>query len=312
MGRRKKRKNYIWLGIKGFFKIIWIIIKYIGKGLWWLINGIGWIFHTLGVKIVAWSKRRKEKKALETEAKETKDTSDISEAIESKETKEKSKNIEVTNTPPQYDELIVSHVEHGDLEDFNETLNTRSQIIIIFGKRGSGKSTLGFRLMENVNAKANRPCFVLGVKQSLLPSWITEVKDIEHVANGGIVLVDEGAITFSARESMKKSNVTLGKMLAIARHKDMTLIFITQNTGMIDKNVMNTTDVVIAKEGSLLQKKMERAAVKSFVDKADKEIKKIPKEERVAFTYIFSDDFEGLVKVSLPSFWSQKISKSRA
>ena len=89
-------------------------------------------------------------------------------------------------------------------------------------------------------------------------------------------------------------------------------MFITQNTGMIDKNVLNLTDVIIAKQGSLLQKKMERPVVRDMVEKADRAIKSVEKSERVAHCYIFSDDFEGLCHVSLPSFWSTKISKSNA
>jgi len=208
--------------------------------------------------------------------------------------------------------LDPAHTEQGVFEHFTQNYLKKSQVMLIFGKRGSGKSTLGFRLMENIRAETGRPGFVLGVKQSLLPSWIDEVGSVDEVKNGGVILVDEGAIAFSARQSMKKGNVELGKLLAIARHKDLTLLFVTQNTGMIDKNVLNLTDVIIAKEGSLLQKKMERAVVRDFVEKADKSIKSVDRTDRVAHCYIFSDDFEGLCRISLPSFWSTKISKSRA
>ena len=199
----------------------------------------------------------------------------------------------------------------GDYQKFVDSLHQRSLIVLIFGKRGSGKSTLGFRLLENLHTQG-KPCFVLGVRQELVPRWIKEIESLEEVTNKGVVLVDEGAIAFSARQSMRKENIELGKLLAIARHRDLTLILVTQNTSMIDKSVLNLADVILAKEGSLLQKQMERTAIRNFVTKADALIKKRPSEERVKLVYVFSDDFEGLCEADMPSFWSQKISKSHS
>lgn len=307
--RRKGKKNYLWLGIKGFFKLIWIGIKWIGLAFYYVLVGIGWLVHKISGR--AKGPQTPSDTVVDVKAKDTSDKSDSKDTIENKKAKKKRKPAE-GELPPTFEELKTIKTTQGDFEQFSESYLTKSQIILIFGKRGSGKSTLGFRMMENIQAKKKRPSFVLGVKQSLLPSWIDSVESVDEVRNGGVILVDEGAIAFSARQSMKKGNVELGKMLAIARHKDLTLIFITQNTGMIDRNVLNLTDVVIAKEGSLLQKKMERPVVRDFVAKSDKAIKALERNERVAHCYIFSDDFEGLCKVSLPSFWSTKISKSRA
>jgi len=200
----------------------------------------------------------------------------------------------------------------GASEDFEERLFNESLILAIAGRRGSGKSALGFRLLENIHAKAKRPCFALGVKQSALPSWIKSIEELQQVKNKGVVLVDEGAIAFGSRESMSKKNRVLGDLLAIARHKDLTLLFITQNTGMIDKNVLNLCDTIVLKEGSLLQEKMERSVIRDLYKKANEHISKIPSKDRKPYCYIFDADFEGLIKISLPSFWSTKVSKNQA
>lgn len=184
-------------------------------------------------------------------------------------------------------------------------------IVAIAGRRGSGKSALGFRILENLYSK-KRPAFVLGVDQKILPKWIKSVKDIHEVKNGGILLVDEGALTFGSRNSMSKANKELSELLAIARHKDMTLLLITQNTAMIDKNVLNLCDTIVLKQGSLLQEKMERNVMKDFYKTANEKIKELPREERIKYAYILDDDFEGLIKANLPSFWSDKISKNQA
>ena len=217
-----------------------------------------------------------------------------------------------TKEPAEFSELIVKDEVQGNFSDFEHRLHNESLIVTIAGRRGSGKSALGFKIMENVNAKAKRPCYAVGVKQSVLPVWISSVEDINAVKNGGIVLVDEGAVSFSSRQSMSKENKELAKLLAIARHKDLTLLLITQNTGMIDKNVLNLTDTILLKEGSLLQEKMERSAMKEFYEKANLALQKINISERKSHVYVIDSNFEGLVSASLPSFWSTKVSKNKA
>ncbi len=214
--------------------------------------------------------------------------------------------------PAKHDEFTVSSTVKGDFATFETRLFNESLILAVAGRRGSGKSVLGFRIMENIHAKTNRKCFVLGVKQAVLPSWIATIDDMHAVSNGGVVLVDEGAISFSSRNSMSKKNKDLGELLAIARHKDLTLIFITQNTGMIDKNVLNLCDTIVLKEGSLLQEKMERSVMKDLYQTANKALTAIPSADRKPYCYIFDAEYEGLVSSSLPSFWSSKVSKNQA
>jgi hypothetical protein len=307
MGKRKKRRtrkkkeNYLWKGIKGLFYILWVCIREIAIGIYKVFNWVGFHMYSLALRL-----KQGNQESIATKA-----------VAEHPSKNSKKENPHANHTPKpgqgktkaELVHLDVIEAVHGKIEDF-EYWNG-SQIILIFGKRGSGKSTLGFRLMENIHAKKKRPCYVIGVGEEFLPEWISEVEHVDDAKNGGIVLVDEGAISFSSRESMKTANKDLGKLLAIARHKGLTLLFITQNTGMIDKNVLNLTDVIIAKEGSLLQKKMERPVVRDFVSKADTAIKAMSKPERVAHSYIFSDDYEGLVRVSLPTFWNEDISKNQ-
>ena len=202
-------------------------------------------------------------------------------------------------------EIAVKKTVKGDFTEFQKRLQSASMIVLIAGRRGAGKSALGFALMEQIAANSNRKCFVLDVSQNVLPAYIRSVDSLDHVARGGIVLVDEGAIAFSARESMSKKNKQLGQLLAVARHKDLSLFLITQNTGMIDKNVLTLCDCIALKQGSLLQEKMERPALREFYQTAAPELKK------QGDAYIFSHDFEGVINTALPTFWSDRVSKNQ-
>jgi len=212
--------------------------------------------------------------------------------------------------PPSYEKFELENKISGDYDFLEKRLNKDSIIALIFGKRGSGKSALGFKLLENIHDKSNRKCFVLGVGQEVMPKWISPIENIEEVPDNSVVLVDEGAISFNSRESMNLNNKGIGKLMAIARHKDLTILFITQNTGMIDKNVLKLVDTLLIKQGSLLQQEMERGEVKKFYEKADKALKKLDGDKR-KYVYMLDSDFEGVVSVPLPNFWSEGLSKNK-
>ncbi|MCX8193972.1 MAG: hypothetical protein N3G19_01265, partial [Candidatus Pacearchaeota archaeon] len=129
-----------------------------------------------------------------------------------------------------------------------------------------------------------------------------------RVPNDSAVLVDEGAIVYSSRDSMKDSNKFLSKMMAIARHKNLSLILIAQNSAMIDLNVLRLADVLLLKEPSLLQAEFERKPIQKMYDKIGNYFKAL--EEREKFFYIWSDEFMGLLSYELPKFWNESISKS--
>jgi hypothetical protein len=202
----------------------------------------------------------------------------------------------------------VVNTEKGSYEEFLGKLKNSSLVILIVGKRGSGKTSLGMKLLEFFNKERNKKCYTLGYESTRLPWWLKKADSIEKIPNNSIALFDEGAVLFSSRDSMNSVNKELGKIMAIARHKNLTLVLITQNTGMIDLNVLRLADTLLLKEPSLLQSNFERKALKDIYTKIKPEFEKI--EEKKSHFYIWDDEFQGMVKYSLPSFWSEKISTS--
>ncbi|MBI4451694.1 hypothetical protein HY642_06995 [Candidatus Woesearchaeota archaeon] len=260
----------------------------LGKGLWWTAKGTG--------KLLWWG-TKKTASGVAAVAKKAKDA---------KQNKPATKAAAVL-TPVQ-----AVKVAKGDYNTFERRLHKESMILLVVGRRGSGKSVTGFRLLENINAAAKRPCFAIGPKQSSLPAWIHSIESVEQATNGGVILVDEGAIAFSSRDAMSDKNKDLGKLLAIARHKDLTLILITQNTGMIDNNVLRLCDTLVFKEGSLLQERFERSAIKDLYETANAALVGVPAEQRQGHCYVLDASFEGLCAVALPSFWNSSVSKNQA
>ncbi len=207
-----------------------------------------------------------------------------------------------------YAPFEVTKNEKGSYNPFYDKLKSKSLIILIIGKRGSGKTSLGMKFLELFHNETRRKCYALGYESTRLPWWIRKVDAIEKIPNNSTVLFDEGAVLFSSRDSMKNINKELGKIMAIARHKNLTLVLITQNSAMIDLNVLRLADTLIFKEPSLLQSKFERKELKDMYEKVKPEFDKL--EEKRAYFYVWDDDFQGILKYDLPNFWSEKISTS--
>ena len=178
------------------------------------------------------------------------------------------------------------------------------------GARGSGKSAIGIKILENLysQTKNKRNYFAMGFIKAEMPSWINVVDSIDKIKNNSYVLIDEGGILFSSRKSMSLANKLLSELILIARHKNLSIIFISQNSSNLEVNILRQADYLILKPSSLLQKDFERKIIKDLYSKLSIDFKKLENIKGVA--YIHSDVFEGFVENSLPSFWTSSLSKS--
>ncbi len=195
----------------------------------------------------------------------------------------------------------------GEFDNFIKGFRDHSLIMLIIGRRGAGKTALGMKLIETA-AILNRKIYVIGFGNSKVPNWVKKAEGISDIPNNSLVLIDEAGISFSSRSSMKQSNKDLAELLAIARHKNLSLVFITQNSAMLDLNVLRLCDILLFKEPSLLQTRCERKGLQDIFNKVSSAFNEI--EDKKEHFYVISDDFEGLVKSGLPEFWNESISKS--
>jgi len=210
----------------------------------------------------------------------------------------------------RFRDIEVLESRKGDYGKFREKLLGSSTIMLIIGKRGSGKTSLGMKLLELFHYKTagDRQCYVVGYSKTRLPRWVKKVDAVGDAPENSVVLIDEGAIGYFSRDSMKQANKILSKMMTIARHKNLTLIIITQNSAMIDVNVLRLADTLLFKEPSLLQSRFERKALRDMFEKVAPLFDGM--EDAVSNFYVWDDDFEGIVSYQLPGFWDDEISKS--
>lgn len=196
----------------------------------------------------------------------------------------------------------------GTFDEFFDYLKTNDSFIaIVIGARGFGKTAVSLSFVEALRGfKENY--FAMGFSNDALPEWIYLVDSVAKIKNDSLVLIDEGGILFSSRDSMSDANKVLSDLLMISRHKNISIVFISQNSSNLEVNTLRQADILILKKHSLLQKNFERKIIAKLYNEYESYFEKYKKNKGASL--IFSDQFVGFLNVGLPSFWSNKTSKS--
>lgn len=94
----------------------------------------------------------------------------------------------------------------------------------------------------------------------------------------------------------------------LSRQKNWTAVFCGQNSRDIDESILRQINTVVFKEPGL-NAASERPEIRSKAIIAKEAFGKIPKDERRELALVFDESgFEGFIRCSLPSFWSEKLS----
>lgn len=183
-------------------------------------------------------------------------------------------------------------------------------VVLIVGKRGSGKSALGYRLLELLRFRA-KP-YVLGVPekgQRFLPGWLGAISDLADAPPKSIILIDEAYLKYHARESQKMQSKEMSRILNLSRQRGQTLIFVTPEARQVDRNITSSANVVIFKDLGILQLEFDRPELNKLATEARRAFEKVEGDRR-GWSYVYSPDtdFVGLLENCLPSFWTSKLS----
>lgn len=210
---------------------------------------------------------------------------------------------------PHYAGFTLVDEKEGSLKAWEKMVFERESTIgIVVGARGSGKSAFGIKLAENLYAKKRRETYALGFKAESMPSWIHVVDSVEDIPEGAFVLIDEGGILFSSRRAMTNSNQLMSELLFISRHKNLSILFIAQNSSNLDVNIIRQADYIVLKPSSLLQKDFERKIIKDIYSSIADDFASL--DEKKGLAYVYSEVFRGFITNVLPSFWNVEISKA--
>lgn len=203
-------------------------------------------------------------------------------------------------------EEIIRHFKYG-----------KSKIMYVCGARDSGKTCFSFWLAEEIHLQEPRMRIAyVGVKleESVRPKWCDNFEDINDVPYGYLVILDELAVKYNAREHATTENISLGQLLAIARHKDLSVIAITQDPNMGEINVWRLKDMIVYKRSNTyeLPDRDTKGSRTSKIMEFWRYIKrwlKPTRQEQALFEYQANNRVMLLI-YPIPECWNEKLSKA--
>ena len=126
------------------------------------------------------------------------------------------------------------------------------------------------------------------------------------------VFVDDAHLFYYAREWRGGGAKFLDFVARQRAHDGRTLIYTTQQSRVLDINLITMSSAIVFKKPSKLQIASERKLVREMFKKAKAELK--TKDFDPAWAYVVADsdqgEFEGLVKVKTPTWFTHKMSKA--
>lgn len=195
-----------------------------------------------------------------------------------------------------------------------------STVSVILGKKGSGKSGLAYFLTDYLSLKFSLVPLIVGFPQSkkhLLPPNY-EIKDIGEALTieNAIIIIDEGTTMLPAGQ--RKLEELVKAFIALSRQRNQIVLFIFHSSSDVGARILRGVDNVLIKEPSRRQIHFgsKDSWFKSVLTDAKERftiIKKCgdnPKEH----VYIDAEDpdFRGMLKNTLPAFWSKDLSTAWA
>ena len=171
-------------------------------------------------------------------------------------------------------------------------------VILILGRRESGKTVLSHRLAEVIG----RPTYAVSPEQTP-PKWIKELR-LEELAEKppaySTLIVDDLPVMMSSRDYNNPLVQVLERIIPVVRHhRKIILIFSSQSSSMSDRYVMDS-DIILLKPANLLFSDLERPAVAKLYKGVMPIFEKMSEGQQQKHAFIFSQGYRGLVSINLP------------
>ncbi|MFH0874313.1 MAG: hypothetical protein V1859_00085, partial [archaeon] len=96
------------------------------------------------------------------------------------------RNLKIKQDKEPYVPFEVVKSDKGSYEEFYDKIKNSSLILLIIGKRGSGKTSLGMKFLEFFHNETKSKCYTLGYGDTRLPWWLKKVDSIEKIPNNSI------------------------------------------------------------------------------------------------------------------------------
>lgn len=187
-------------------------------------------------------------------------------------------------------------------------ISPHPSVTLILGDVRTGKTTAACSLIDYYKRQGLK--IYMAADKAIVkkfPKWFKHTNPRKPtVKPNSVIFVDDAHQYFYARD-WKEGHAKLLDFIARARfHIGSSIVYTTQQSRVLDINLTGMVNTYIFKRPSRLQLKFERKEVKELFEKATEELK--TKNFNVKWAYVDSNEFEGLLKIQKPSWYTHAMS----
>jgi len=184
-------------------------------------------------------------------------------------------------------------------------------VYLIVGDVGTGKTVTACSIIDEFRTKHKLKVYMVDYKYVVdkFPKWfIYADPENPKISQKSIVFVDDAHQHHYARDWMKGKGKNLDLLARERRQTDNTIVYTTQQGRVLDINLISMSSCIIFKRPSKLQLKAERKIIKEMYVVADQALKE--EDYAINKAYVVSNDYEGIVTVKKPKWFTTKMSKA--
>jgi hypothetical protein len=189
-------------------------------------------------------------------------------------------------------------------------------VIVVMGRRGSGKTALAMWVMEEYHRSRGVGGAVFKAPKamkSLLPDWVETPTQLSRLPTDSVIVIDEAQQVANARRSSSTENLDLAQCVALSRQRNQLIFLISHHSRKLDMLDLMDASRVIWKQPTAGQVMFERPELKPFCQRAVKKFsEKKGNPQKLAYVMDFESLTFGFVNAKMPSFWSDGLSTGMA
>lgn len=183
-----------------------------------------------------------------------------------------------------------------------------SGLVYVLGRRGTGKSTISFRLTE----RWGRETYTLGVPPQSLPPGYQALKDVRDLPERSALLIDDAGLVLDSQDYGSSINRLMKHLVMVVRHLEVLVVVNTQYSSAVNKYLLDA-DAMFLKPPPRLYQEIERDWVARLHEKLEPFWSRLGSQtQQQKHAWAVSDVYTGPVHFQPPSFWSDAMSKNKA
>lgn len=195
-----------------------------------------------------------------------------------------------------------------------------STVSLILGYKGTGKSGLGYLLLDKLSKAHSLLPIAVNLpreKRYLLPEnyALKSLEELKHTQDA-VALIDEGTTMLPAGQ--RKVEEMVKSFVALSRQRNQIIIFAFHSSSDVGSRILRGVDAILLKEPSLrqIQYGSKDNFCRALLTEAKERFKSLADmgEDTRKYTYVDCEKppYRGMVKNELPEYWTEDLSKAWA